>query len=1026
MKSLTRLWPLAALLLATLPLPAAAQNVTTGSLSGVVTDAQGGALPGATVTAVHTPTGSSYEGVTQADGRFSILNVRVGGPYELTINMPGFRTQTIGNVSVSLGEGSELPVTMQLETLTETVQVTAESSPVFSGSKAGTTATVTSDVIQNLPTIARSLQDFARVNPFFSQTATNANPSALSVAGRSGRYNNLQIDGAVNNDLFGLADSATPGGQANTQPISLDAIGELQLVVSSYDVRQGGFSGGGINAITRSGSNAFHGTGYYYFRDQDWVGDGVDDRPIATFSDKQIGASLSGPLARNRAFFFGNVDFQRRETPSGFSIDGSSGQRFGREAETQQVLSILQNRYGYNPGAGFEEFIRENPNDKVFVRGDVNLGQHQLVVRHNYIDGYDDVGTQSATTYLFPDQFYRFNSQTNSTVGQLNSTFGSMFNEFRLTYQRVRDKRTNSGQPFPHVRVVLGGNQAIRFGTEQFSAANELDQDIVEINNDLTMVRGKHQFTFGTHNELFSFRNLFIRDVFGFYDFPSIAAFDQGLAGSYSLSFSNTSDPRQAADFSVYQLGFYAGDQWRLADRFTLTYGLRVDFPIFPDTPSANPTVQQLYGQRTDVTPETQTWSPRAGFNYDMSGAARQQLRGGVGIFGGRTPYVWLSNQYTNTGSEFTRITASGSIPFVADPNSQPRQVGSASTNEINLIDSAYDFPQLIRGNIAYDRQLPFQGLIATGEVIFSSTLKDIDYRNLNLVQTSTRPDGRPVYGRVNSTFSDVVFLTNTDQGSPWSFATKLERPFRNGWYASASYLYGRSETVNDGGSSQARSNWVNQQNQGDPNAVPLGISNFDPGHRITLAGSYQLDFRRARVTLSAFYNGQTGRPYGYAFGNDANGDGLGITNTNDLLYIPRDANDVIVNGGTFQQLQDFLVAGDCSNLPTGGIMERNTCRAPWTNNLDFRAAVDVPVSRLDAEITLDILNLVNLFSSDSGLIEYATFNGLLPVNFGGVDAATNRYIYTLNTVAQPGSARFSRDDLRSRWQAQLGLRVRF
>jgi hypothetical protein len=1022
-------WQCLALLIvasAVLLQPAFAQ-VTTGNLTGRVIDEQAGVLPGADVSAVHEPTGTTYRAVTQGDGSFTLQNVRVG-PYTLTVTMPGFQEQVQRGVTVSLGEQTTAELKLRIEGLAETVMVTAEATSVFSGSRAGTSDTVGAQAIETLPSVQRSLQDFARINPFVVQTATNANPSTLSIAGRSGRYNNLQIDGAVNNDLFGLADTATPGGQASTEPISIDAIQELQIVVSPYDVRQGGFSGGGINAITRGGTNRMRGTGYYFFRDQDWVGDGVDSRPIATFSDKQFGGSIGFPIVQNRAFAFTNIEWGRRETPAGWSVDGSSGQAFGRQAEVQRILDIARTRYGYTPG-GLGETIRNTNNNKVFARGDLNVGRNQLTLRHNYIDAFNDVGTPSFSRFILDDQFYRFNSETNSTVGQLNSTIGNMFNEFRMSYQRIRDFRANPNAPFPQVNVRIGGGQDVRFGTEQFSARNALDQDIIELHNDLTMVRGSHTLTFGTHNEFFKFRNLFIRDNFGTYDFASIDLFEQGLAQAFDHSFSATGDPLQAARFWVYQLGFYAGDQWRVAPRFTMTYGLRLDFPVFPDTPAANARVEQLYGRRTDVTPSSQTWSPRAGFNVDLSrGEVRQQVRGGAGIFGGRTPYVWLSNQYTNTGNEFTRVNtgfnANNRFPFVSDPSGQPRTVPgfAAATNEINLVDPDYSFPRLVRGNLGYDRSLGWQGLVGVVEVLFSRALQEIDYRNLNLTPAGTRPDGRFFYRRADPAFSDVILLTNTSRGDSWSIATKLDRPFRDRWFASASYLYGRSRTVNNGGSSQARSNWINEKHSYDVNDLPLDISNFDPGHRINMAASYQIPLWRTNATLSAYYNGQTGRPYSYQFSNDVNVD----QGTNqDLLYIPRGPGDVVVTNGTFDQLMAFINAGDCRDLPAGDIMRRNRCRAPWTNTLDFRAAVDVPFGRYRAEVTLDVLNLINVFDSSNGLVEYALFNGLSPVS-GAVDPATGNWAYTLNAIAQPGAQRWQRDDLRSRWQGQLGFRLRF
>ena len=1009
------------------PAPISAQNVTTGTLTGVVKDVQGGVLPGVSITAVHTPTGTLYEGVTEGNGTYTILNVRVG-PYDITASLPSFRTEKQSGVIVNLGQATTADITLQIQAQ-ETVVVSAVASSVFTATNSGASANIEQAVIENLPTIQRSLADFARVNPYFAPSNTNANSgTALSVAGRSGRYNNLQIDGAVNNDLFGIADSALPGGIANTEPISLDAIQELQLVVSPYDVRQGNFSGGGINAITKSGTNAMRGGAYYVFRNQDWVGNGVDNRAIATFTDKQFGGSLGGPIVQSKAFYFGNIEWQRRQTPSGWSIDGSSGQTFGRQAETQRVLNILQTRYNYNPG-GIDEFIRQNPNDKVFARADFNLTtRNQLTIRHNYINGKNDVGTPTNTRFIFPDQFYEFDSRANSTVGQLNTALGRIVNEARVTYQNIRDERVNRSE-FPQVNIRLGGGQDLRFGTEQFSARNLLEQKIVEISDDFTLVQGSHQWTFGTHNELFKFHNLFIRDNFGTYDFNSVDLFEQGLAQSFDYSYSATSDPLESANFWVHQLGFYAGDVWRVRPTLTFTYGVRVDKPLFPDTPAANPTVNALYGRRTDIVPGTTTWSPRLGMNWDLStDTTRQQVRAGTGLFGGRTPYVWLSNQYTNTGNEFIRVStgfnANNRFPFAADPNQQPKNVGTAATNEIDLVDQNYDYPRLVRGNVGYDRSLAL-GLIGTIETIFSTTLKDIHYQNLNLVPSGVRPDGRPFYQRMNPAFSDVILLTNTDQGDAWSILAKVERPFRNRWYAQGSYLYGRSRTINDGGSSQARSNWINNYfGLSGVNDVPIATSNFDPRHRITMSAAYTVPLRRTSATLSAYYNGQSGRPYAYRYSNDVNVD---QGTTNDLFYIPRDANDVIIANGTFDQLMAFINDANCSGLTPGAIVPRNSCRAPWTNSLDFHVDFSVPIKRYSGEIAFDLQNLINAFDSGNGLVEYAVFNGIAPAS-AAVDATTGKWIYTLNNVVLNPAAnpRFSRDDLRSRWQGQLSFRLRF
>ena len=1013
------------------------QTVTTGTLSGIVTDQQGAVLPGVTVEAVHQPTGTTYEATTDDEGRFNMLNVRVGGPYQVTARLSGFRERQLGDVQVALGEARQVNFQLQLATLTETVTVTAEV-PLLDASRAGTAANVSREAIETLPTIGRSLFDFARISPHFTPISLNADPNSISVAGQNNRYNNVQIDGAVNNDVFGLAPSGAPGGQTEAEPVSLDAIQELQLVVSPYDVRQGMFAGGGINAITRSGTNDVRGTAYYFGRNQSVVGESPTGTPIADFSSHEFGASLGGKIVENRAFYFANVDFGRKETPSGFSIN-STGQTFGFNEDAQRFLNILRTRYNYDPG-DTNESIRDTANNKVFVRTDFNLATgHQLTLRHNYIDGLNDIGRPDTTRFIFPDNFYQFESTTNSTVGQLNSIFGRSFNEARITYQRQRDLRggqPDTAAPFPmvDVRVPAGGSNFLRAGRENFSSANELDVDVLEITNDYTRVWGSHTVVFGTHNEFFKFRNLFIRDAFGNYTFTSLDLFEQGLAASYDHSFSVTSDPRQAARFNVNQFGFYLGDQWRPGSRVTATFGVRLDLPRFPDKPTANPDAVAIYGFSTDEVPNQQLWSPRAGFTYAISEERNELVRAGIGLFTGRTPYVWLSNQYGNTGIEFQRVrateNANNRIPFVPDPNNQPRTITGAtsavSRNELDVIDPDYKFPHLIRGNAAYDREL-FGGWVGTAEFLFSKTVKDIKYQNLNLRQVGTRLDGRPVFsfppaGTPGNQYGDVILLTNTDEGHSWTMSFEARRAFRAGWFTNASYMFGQARSIMDGQNSQAASNWGQAFVPGDPNNAPLTRSNFDPGHRINVALSRDFRIGDAGVFFGTYYSGQSGRPYSLNYSSDFNGDGR---TTNDLLYIPANASEVVFTNGTFDQFMAFINQEECYSEFIGRIHERNACRAPWINTWDLRFGVNVPTGgRTRTELTFDLSNVTNLFDEQRGLLEYANFNDIL-VASGSVNAA-GQTTYNIGSLTNPNFTRFTRDDLKSRWQGKFGARVRF
>jgi hypothetical protein len=1017
-----------------------AQGVTTGSISGVVSNQDGATtLPGAQISASHVPTGTRYEAITQNDGRFRIIGVRVGGPYTVTASMDGFEPQEQTDLAVPLGEDLFLQFRLPLASITETVDVIA-SSELINPYRTGNTSSVSAQEIEMLPTIGRRLEDYTRTNPFASVAQTNEDPQVTSVLGRSGRYNNIQIDGAVNNDLFGLADGGTPGGQADVSPISLDAIAEIQVGITPFDVRQGGFSGGAINAVTRSGTNAYHGSVFFFSRDDSLVGDGPDFLgEVGTFEEDQYGFRIGGPIKTDKIFFFANAELTEKSQPTGISLDGSGGQAFANGtlvAQAQLFRQTLIDRYGFDPG-GLAQNIRDTPSDKFFGRLDFNLNtSNTLTLRHNFIDAENDINRPGSFSYEFPSETYAFDSETNSTVGQWNSVIGStMFNELRITNQRIRDRRApRGGLAFPWIEIentVPGNRLEFEAGSEPFSTNNELDQDILEITNDFTWLRGNHTFTFGTHNELFSFRNLFIQNGFGSYQFATLDDFVAGRpARAYDFTVVNEGRA-PAQEFDVNQLGFYAGDQWRATPQLTLVYGVRVDIPLFPDDPSSNPRTQALYGFRTDELPSgKELISPRIGFNWDIKGDGEQQLRGGVGIFAGRTPYVWISNNYAATGIEQTRLTAFG-VPFNPDPFNQPL-VGSGTTGEFNLIDPDFEFPQALRYNVGYDRQLPWGGLVGSVELIVSDSLEEIDYKDLNLVQTGTLPfDGRPVFGaRVDPTVTAAYLITNTSEGESTNIAVKLERPLRDNVSWFASYTYGDSESVNDGGSSRAVSNY--QFNESiDPNNAEVGRSDFEVEHRFNAGATYYADWGGSKwgTSFGVFYNHQSGRPFSYIFGNQPSGSINGDRYfDNDLVYVPATENDVVVEGGaTWAQLDAFISSQECLDANRGGIAPRNCGTGPWTHSLDLRVAQDVPIgSWSKLQVTAEIENLANLFDEDAGVVRYINFSTVEPFSIAGVTADGKPRYGLSGFVTNPALDPFTTSSIRSRWRAKLGLRWSF
>jgi hypothetical protein len=1032
--------------------PLAHAQVTTGTLAGTVT-ASGDALPGVTVEAVHTPTGTRYSSVTGMDGRFVIPNVRVGGPYRITANLEGFRPADITGVTVNLGTTAEVPVSLSLATVTEAITVTANTDDVINPNRTGSSSAVSTQEIEQLPTVNRQIQDFARTNPYFVSSLTG-DGTFMFVAGRNNRYNNITIDGAVNNDLFGLSSSGTPGGGSGTQPVSLDAIEQLQLLISPYDVRQSGFTGGGINAVTRSGSNDITGSVFGTKRDPSVVGKSIFGTEVREFDQTQYGGRIGGPIVRDRLFFFVSAETNKRDEPDGTSADGSAGINYGGTPSAADVQNFLQSKYGYDAG-GLGDVIFATESDLFFGRLDANLGNaNNLTLRHNYVEGTNvntpSSFTRNATRFYFPNNTYLFPTETNSTVAQLNSVFGAnAFNEARVSFQQIRDARSTPGAIFPTVEI--GGterNGTIQAGIERFSGANALDQDILEIANDFTWVRGNHNIVIGTANQMFEFANTFIADFYGYYHFPNLAALQAGTPDIYKIGYATGDDPKRPTQFEAANYSLYVSDQWRLPRNVTLTLGLRADKPKFNTTPAFNQVVQNAIGFSTSAIPdEAITWEPRFGFNWDIGGRGTQQLRGGVGVFLGRTPFVWISNNYGGTGIEQVALscTTAACLPaFNPDPNSQPRNLGAGAVPEISLSDPDFRFPRVLRSTLGYDREL-FWGIRATAEILYSQTQEDVFYKNVNKQQVGTSPlDGRPRYASISSQVGNAYFLTNTQEGEEITETIQFEKRFGNSFSLTANYMHQDAESVGEGTSSTAASNWqFGFINRGDIFNPEVTTSSFEIEHRFSIASTYSVQTGPLSHSFGLFYVAQAGQPYSLLMGGDPNGDG---SSNNDLLYLPQQyilcpssasaapnaTSACRSNSTSFAQLDPSLFNRFLESVGlegnTGEILERNIIRQPWTRRLDFHYEIGLPqIFGVRALVQADVLNLLNMFDEEAGVQRFVANNTYMPVTFSGIDPTTGRPVYREASANRlhPGN-QFSTANLASRWQGRLGVRINF
>jgi outer membrane receptor protein involved in Fe transport len=1027
-------------LLAIVPLTQA--QVTTGNIAGTVMAADGSALPGVTVEAIHVPTGTRYDAVTGSNGRFTMQGVRVGGPYRVAATLEGFRAFEATGVTVALGTTADVPVTLQLAAVSEAITVTAETDDVINPNRSGATSAVSQEQLETLPTVNRTLQDFARTNPYVNVDPQDFSATRMTVAGKNNRYNSIAIDGAVNNDLFGLADTGTPGGQADALAISLDAIQEIQVAVSPYDVRQGGFTGGGINAITRSGTNEWEGSLFYSMRDPQFVGEGPLDREINDFESEQFGGRFGGRILRDKLFFF--VNGESNDRIEGDDYIGDDYKRCGATApptcvngieDLNTVRDFLISEFDYDPGS-LGTLPRTKQGENLFGRADWNVNSsNQFTIRHNYVEASNDViQDRNSTRFRFPNSIYFFADETNSTVAQLNSTFGgSSFNEARVNFTTIRDQRTTPGL-FPGIEIGGTGPRSadIIAGAEQFSTANSLDQDILEITDDFTFLRGNHTFTVGTHNELFKFANVFMSSAYGHYYFNNITDFLALNPSRYFYTYNEGG--KNPAEFGVDQYAVYASDQWTVSPNFTLTLGLRADMTQYPDSPAYNPVIEAATGFDSSATPDdSPSFSPRVGFNWRLGDIS--QLRGGVGVFAGRTPYVWVSNSYGGTG--IGQVSLECSKPnctptFVEDVLNQPTNFpAGGAAFAASITDPDFQAPRLWRATVGYDHQLPF-GINATLELLYSKTIEDVYYQNVNYVANGVSPlDGRPRYARrPNNGVTNAFLLTNTDLGDQLMGSIQLNKRFGQLFTLAASYANQEANSAFDGGSSTASSNWGFHHTRGDIFNPEESRSAYETEHRINVSGTLNFATGFLSHALGVYYNAQSGRPYSLMFGTDINGDG---SSTNDILYVPTAGNYIVQkNAGSSwtsdpeTQFRAFLAYAGVDD--DGRILDRYELSEPWTRQMDLHYELGLPAFRtVRSMFTADVSNILAMIDNQNGLVRFVSNQNFAPVTFVGMDATTGKAIYrerAANTLAEGGQYTIATD--RSRWQARLGVRLTF
>jgi hypothetical protein len=1068
------------------PSTALAQGITTGAVQGRVTDPQGQPLANATIEVTDKASGYVARGTSRESGAYFVQGLDIGSAYTVTVRHIGFAPQTRDNIAIQLSKATRIDWSLSqqdVQLAAIKVQTTAEVGD-FSSTRKGIETDVSDSLLHRLPNENRSLYDFMRQSP---EVVAQAGGVRYSAGGENNRYNSIQVDGVDMTDRFGLATSQEPGGQSGGRAMTLEAVKEYQVLLSPFDVRQGTFTGAAVNAVTKSGTNEFHGGAFYYLRNQDLAQNAPFIRNSA-YSQDMYGLSLGGPIVKDKIHFFFAFEGQTAQ-------QGATGPYFGQPSSVTPTLQITQAQIdsvttklaSYNIPAGTAGFVtNKNPLTNVFARLDFNLGENsRLVVREVLNTSHLDVFSRTSSSFwLGSDLETKIDNNQNTTIQLFTNFKNGSENELTLGYSYLDFQRQPSVIS-PQVQVQnIGGTGGPTFiaGTDNSSSGNFLKQRIIELTDNYTLPVGTdHTVTVGTHEEFYGATNGFLQNSYGNYTWSSLSAFVSGAqASSYSGSGSLGGDP--VARWNALQTGIYAQDVWQATPHLNVTYGIRMDAPFFTSKPGFSQLVDSLTGYNTTHMP-TGNWqySPRVGFNWDMTGDQKNQLRGGTGLFQGDPAFVWMSNMYSNSGVALGQLTCGSANTNGSAPTFNPAPVAPTScaplagftganaglnnqpgvtlnpikfAGTINVVDPNLKFPQVWRTNLGYDHKLPWD-LVATVEGSYTYGLNDFITTDLNLVQQATTdPHGRVLFGTFNSSgqstparmwsgLGDVILIQNYGGNYSYSFTGQLKKTFTSSWEGQVAYTYSRSYSVSDMTSSVAYSNFeFGRVLSGPQSQRQEGPSAFDQPYRLLISGTWTLPWKSTDISFIA--TAQSGTKYSYTVGGssgrgDLNGDGV---TGNDNMFIPNNFNDptqVQFQTATFggvsytpaQQLaafQQFVNNNKCLSSQEGTIMARNSCSNPWYNTFDVALRQRLPsIGSHTLMLNLDIYNFMNLVNSKWGKIYTFTANTDASVLTVGTRDGQGNPVYTFNPLNASNSNIFTPLNAAYQYyQIQLSVRYAF
>jgi hypothetical protein len=1057
-------------------------QVTTSGITGQVRGADGKPVAGAVVTAVHTPTNATFNAVTGSEGRYYFRSLPVGGPYTVSATADGFSRDTVQDLTTQLGGDVDVNFTLRSEVTKLEKFIVAADRGGLDSSAAGASRYMTSDQLIAKPTTQRSLADMISASNFVTLRAMSGDreEAQISAVGQNARYNSIMIDGARINDQFGLNFT---GLASFFNPLSLDTIEQMTVSISPYDVRQSGFTGAAINAVTKSGTNQVHGSAYYMWAGDELLGiqmQGEDVQTRANTGQKVVpkterttkGFTLGGPLWKDHLFFFLSYEkFQRISPPSNPGF-----------VPLQSELDLIKSRFAAintavgrtidfgSPGGSASNTTQD---EKKLAKVDWQITKdHRLTVRYSTTEGtVPQYGSFTATTgargvnssptgpgFAFDSYFYSQGRKEKTFASQLVSQWTPNF-KTELKFSTVDQDQlspTNSTLPQIEILNVNGISQTgtpttgfVFLGTEFSRQGNQIFVDTKSYSATAEYIWKNVVFTGGFDREQSDFYNLFRQGSYGEFDFNGTTGW---TAGSISAFTRNLIDPalRNPADLSNFAVsGVFGQGRWDVSRKLSLLGGVRLDRTDSSSRPAFNQRLYTVSGfNNTGTVDGVVTPSPRVGFNYTPSEDRTVQLRGGVGRFLGRSPWVFFSNSYNKLGvGDFSTFTAPASLESFLKTDFDPNHpIGTGTDNpslrrEVDWSDNKIKLPAIWRGNLAADFKLPVFDTTMTIEDVETKTDESFFIKNENLLPTTVGADGRQRYaGSTNtaantkySDFTNLYHIMNVSGGGSRYISLSFDRPMKNHWSYNFSYTHGYATDVQVFGSTTAGSQW-GRNSVFNQNVPVVGKSDFEIRNRLQLTYTREFNFLKYKNTntlVSLYYEGRTGLPYSWVYTNDMNGDSV---SQNDLIAIPKDVNDPRFNFSGMSQtaIDSYFAFLNSENLMkyAGGYAPRNAFNSPWVNRLDLHVSQYLPVFRqAKLELFMDFTNFGSFVSKR--LFNYLQRTTLVSddswwrrqIGTATYDASGKIQLLSSNALS-PSTLQY--DNTASRWRCQIGARLKF